>query len=143
MKFAFFHYPLYSTVPFVESDTYLQGSTGLEGLLARNGVDLSFNGHAHVYERNAPVYGMTSYITGGGGAGLSSFADADCKPFARYAIGWNSDTGVGSKCGSAARPTSAGQAYHFLLVSVNGNRVTVTPTDSTGRTFDVQSYLIR
>ena len=31
--------------------------------------------------------------------------------------------------------------YHFLLVTVNGNQVTVTPTDSTGRTFDVQTYM--
>jgi hypothetical protein len=30
--------------------------------------------------------------------------------------------------------------YHFLLVSVNGTNVTVTPTDSLGRTFDVQTY---
>jgi hypothetical protein len=30
--------------------------------------------------------------------------------------------------------------YHFLLVTVNGNTVTVTPTDEMGRTFDIQTY---
>jgi hypothetical protein len=30
--------------------------------------------------------------------------------------------------------------YHFLLVTVNGNIVTVTPTDEMGRTFDTQTY---
>jgi chitodextrinase len=30
--------------------------------------------------------------------------------------------------------------FHFLLVSVNGSKVTVTPTDEMGRTFDVQTY---
>jgi hypothetical protein len=30
--------------------------------------------------------------------------------------------------------------YHFLLVTVDGTQVTVTPTDELGRTFDVQTY---
>jgi hypothetical protein len=30
--------------------------------------------------------------------------------------------------------------HHFLHVRVSGNRVTVTPIDSTGRAFDVQTY---
>jgi hypothetical protein len=31
--------------------------------------------------------------------------------------------------------------FHFLLVTVNGNQVTVTPTNEKGITFDVQTYL--
>jgi len=30
--------------------------------------------------------------------------------------------------------------YHFLLVTVSGTTVTVTPTDEYGRTFDVVTY---
>jgi hypothetical protein len=30
--------------------------------------------------------------------------------------------------------------FHFLLVSVNGNQVTVRPTDENGNQFDVQTY---
>ncbi len=37
-------------------------------------------------------------------------------------------------------PTSSSQVFHFLLVTVNGYTVTVTPTDEIGRTFDIQTY---
>src|SRR6266851_4459546 len=51
LKFAFFHYPLYTNNGTQVSDPYLDnlpGSTGsLEQLLQNNGVDLAFNGHAH------------------------------------------------------------------------------------------------
>ena len=53
LKFAFFHYPLYSDQPDENSDTFLQGNTSLEGLLASNGVNIAFNGHAHIYQRNS------------------------------------------------------------------------------------------
>ena len=56
-----------------------------------------------------------------------------------YAVGWSYSLG-GSACGGAARPTSVDRVFHFLKVSVDGSRVTVAPTDSEGRTFDVQTY---
>ena len=37
-------------------------------------------------------------------------------------------------------PDSISRVFHFLLVTVKGTRVTVAPTDSLGRTFDVQHY---
>jgi Calcineurin-like phosphoesterase len=132
-KFAFFHYPLYSDSPTQSSDTYLQGPNGLEGLLAQNNVNIVFNGHAHHYERNYPQIAgspMVSYITGGGGDALGSIG---CSSFDAYAIA------SGRSC-RAPTPTSSAQVFHFLLVTVSGNTVTVTPTDSTGRTFDVQTY---
>ena len=52
LKFAFFHYPIYSDNATRASDPYLQGPDSLEGLLSRYGVDLAFNGHAHTYQRN-------------------------------------------------------------------------------------------
>ncbi len=134
LKFAFFHYPLYADSSGQGSDTYLDGPTGLEGLLAANGVDVVFNGHAHIYERNLPqIPGkpMVSYVTGAGGATLGSVSG--CSPFAAYAVG------SGSSC-HAPTPTSDAHVYEYLLVTVNGNQVTVTPTDSTGQTFDQQTY---
>ena len=134
LKFAFFHYPLHSDSSSQGSDTYLTGPSGLEGLLANNGVGIVFNGHAHHYERNYPqIPGkpLVSYVTGGGGAALGSVSS--CSAFDAYAIGSN------SSC-RAPKPASAANVYHFLLVTVNGSQVTVTPTDSTGRTFDVQTY---
>ena len=134
IKFAFFHYPLYADNGGEPSDNYLDGVNRLEGLLADNNVDIVFNGHAHQYERNLPqIPGkpLVSYVTGAGGAALGSVSG--CSGFDAYAIG------TGSSC-NAPKPTSDAHVYEFLLVTVNGNQVTVTPTDSTGRTFDVQTY---
>lgn len=46
LKFAFFHFPLYSSNATEGADAYLQGVNSLEGLLARHGVDIGFSGHA-------------------------------------------------------------------------------------------------
>ncbi|MEO7262977.1 MAG: fibronectin type III domain-containing protein, partial [Jatrophihabitantaceae bacterium] len=146
VKFAFFHYPLRADSATEGSDTYLQNdpntptsTTSLEGLLANNGVDLAFNGHAHIYQRNyAPPGGVTSYVTGGGGAKAAPVFGCDTTD--AYALGWSHSSALGSKCGAAVKPTSDAQVYHFLKVSVSGATVTVTPTDSTGATFDPVTY---
>jgi hypothetical protein len=140
LKFAFFHYPLYSDNNLAgPSDTFLQGPSQLEGLLSSNGVAIAFTGHAHLYERNLPMLGsMVSYVTGGGG-GESLNVVGTCSPFDAYAVGWSSNTSSGSSC-HAPKPTSPSQVTHYLLVSVSGTSVTVTPTDENGNTFDVQTY---
>jgi hypothetical protein len=139
LKFAFFHFPLHSPNSTESSDTYLNGVGHLEGLLAQNGVDLIFNGHAHTYARSAPAGMPVSYVTGGGGATLEP-ATVCGAPIAA-ALGWSySSSTHGSSCGSLPRPTTIDRVFHFLLVTVNGSTVTVTPTDEQGRTFDVQTY---
>jgi hypothetical protein len=144
VKFAIFHYPLYSDNSSETSDPFLHGPDSLEGLLSRYGVDIAFNGHAHLYQRNfaSGPDGLISYVTGGGGAKVEPISH--CSALDAYGIGWsysaNGGAGGGSACGSAARPTSRDQVFHFLLVTVNGTQVTVAPTDSQGRTFDVQTY---
>jgi hypothetical protein len=148
LKFAFFHYPLRSDSATESSDNYLQsdpnnpGATdSLEGLLYNNGVNLAFNGHAHMYQRNvAPPGAVTSYVTGGGGAKLGPVDKSNCSPTDAYAIGWAYTSAQGSKCGSAPVPTSDSQVYHFLKVTISGKTVTVTPTDSNGTTFDAMTY---
>ncbi len=142
LKFAFFHYPLYSDQSNIPSDTFLQGASGLEGLLATNGVAIAFNGHAHVYQRNVPSYpgGLISYVTGGGGGDIQSIGSKGCSASDAYGIGWSDTHQRGSACGAAAPPTGAANAYHFLLVTVAGRTVTVAPTDSQGTTFDVRTY---
>ena len=100
---------------------------------------MSFHGHAHVYQRNvAPPGGFVSYVTGGGGGRPEPVNH--CSSLDAYAIGWSVSTAKGSACGAGVKPTSALQFHHFLLVTVSGSQVTVTPTDSTGRTFDVKTY---
>jgi len=136
LKFAFLHYPLYSDNPHEATDTFLLGSDSLEGLLKQNGVDIAFTGHAHIYERNlASPDGVINYITGGGGAAPGTLGT--CTALDSYAIKF---TTSGKACGSAPVPSSAGQIYHFLKVTVNGSSVTVTPINSLGQSFDVQSY---
>jgi hypothetical protein len=139
LKFAFFHFPMYSSNATELSDPWLRGVNSLEGLLARNGVDIGFSGHAHNYTRNLKpsANSLVTYVTGGAGARLQPATR--CGAPVAYAVGWSYTIG-GSSCGGAARPTSIDQVFHFLKVSVDGARVTVAPTDSQGRTFDVQSY---
>ena len=142
LKFAFFHYPLYSDQRSEPSDTFLQGSDSLEGLLAQNGVDIAFNGHAHIYQRNRDPgsNGLISYVTGVGGADTASIGESGCSSIDAYGIGWSDTDNVGNRCGAAPVPSSRARVFHFLKVTVNGTDVTVTPTDSLGNTFDVQSY---
>ncbi len=145
LKMAVFHFPLRSDDNKQPDDVYLQntpGSTGsLEQLLHDAGVNLVFNGHSHTYQRfvSRPG-GVPSYVSGGGGAKVGAVAGAGCSPSDAYAIGWSYSKSKGSRCGAATVPTSDSQVYHFLKVTVNGTSVTVTPTDSLGQAFDVQTY---
>jgi hypothetical protein len=141
LAFAFFHFPLYADNASETSDPWLHGSGHLEELLGDHGVDIVFNGHAHLYERNlVSAAGMPiTYVTGGGGGHLEPVSG--CTATDAYAIGWSySSSTHGSACGAAPRPTTIDQVFHFLLVTVDGTTVTVTPTDELGRTFDVQTY---
>ena len=142
LKFAVFHYPLYSDQSSQNSDAYLQGTGSLEGLLSRYKVDLAFNGHAHVYQRNLKPHagGLVSYVTGGGGASLASMGGSGCSPINAYGIGWKASSNAGSACGAAPVPGDPTRVFHFLLVTVDGTKVTVTPTDELGRTFDTATY---
>ena len=141
VAFAFFHFPLYADAVAEGSDPWLQGAGRLEDVLGSHGVDVVFNGHAHLYERNAPsAPGMpVSYVTGAGGSRLQPVGP--CGPLDRYAIGWVYRARThGSACGAATPPESIERVFHFLLVRVHGRSVTIAPTDSTGRTFDVHRY---
>jgi uncharacterized repeat protein (TIGR01451 family) len=148
LKFAFFHYPLYADNANEPSDTFLQGETGLEGLLNRYGVDIAFTGHAHLYQRNNPTgsAGIDNFVTGGGGAQLSPIAagSLECSPFDAFGVGWsysaNGGLGAGSACGTAAVPTDPAQVHHFLLVNVDDSGATVRAIDARGQTLDSASY---
>jgi chitodextrinase len=143
LKFAFFHFPLYTDNATQTGDAYLdntQGSTGsLEQLLHDNGVQLAFNGHAHIYQRNiATPGGVTSYVTGGGGGQAEPVSH--CSTTDAFAVGWSYSSSNGSACGAAAPPTTDAQVYHFLKVTVNGTTVSVNPINAQGQSFDTQTY---
>ena len=141
VKMAAFHYPLYSDQKHETSDTFLHGPGSLQGLLDQYGVKFAFNGHAHIYQRNLPdAGGMVSYLTGGGGAKAQSVGEDPCLAIDAYAIGWSNSSNTGNACGAASPPSSAAEVYHFLKVTLDGTQVTVTPINSLGQAFDVQTY---
>jgi hypothetical protein len=104
LKFAFSHYPFYADNPNQSSDTFLQGANSLEGLLGQYGVDIAFNGHAHMYERNNPsAPGMPiTYVTGGGGALLEPIGARHA--YDAYGVGWSPSSSKGTACGAAPPP---------------------------------------
>ncbi len=136
IKFAFFHYPLYSDSSHETSDQFLEGQNGLEGVLARAGVNIVFNGHAHFYERNKPMIPgspMVSYVTGGGGATPEPLDM--CSSYDAFGIGSG-----GRTCPSGN--TTSASVFHFLKVDVDSTGITVTPIDENGTRFDVQHYAV-
>jgi hypothetical protein len=144
LKFALFHYPLYSDQRAETSNPLLQGANSLEGLLARYGVDLAFYGHAHIYQRNlqANPDSLPSYLTGGAGAKLQSIGEEPCLPFDAFGIGWSNTNNQGNACGAAPIPNSKAQVYHFIKVSVSSTIVTVSGIDELGNSFDIQTYAV-
>ena len=142
LKFVVAHFPMYSDSSTEGTDPYVHGSGSLAELLTQNGVQMVFNGHAHIYERNTKQAGesFVSYVTGGGGSVLEPVGTAGCGSYDAYAIGWSPTKLKGYKCGAAPLPASPAAVYHYLLVTVNGSQVTVTPTDENGQQFDVMTY---
>jgi hypothetical protein len=150
-KIAVFHFPLYSAVrtgdvqdPLLTAPT--DGSQSLEALLATHNVKLVLNGHSHVYERNNPHNGLTSIISGGGGAKPSPVdkgTEAKCaqvypdtgQPVVAFARGWSSSSNAGRACNSPT-PTSIAQVFHHVRVTLGTGTATVEAVDSTGAVFD-------
>lgn len=136
-KFAFMYFPFHSDSGAQPSDPFL---AGLEALLAHSSVALAFSGHSHIYERNTPQVGtLTTYVGGGGGGLLESVSG--CSAFDAYALGWLAAKGRPSSC-NAPVPGSQNEVNEYLLVSVSGTQVTVTPVNANGSRFDVQTYSI-
>ena len=159
IKMAVWHFPLRSDNSSQTSDALLENTpsnpNSLEALLAANGVQLAFNGHAHIYERTTPANyqqngELVNYVTGGGGGILepvSATGSSACTGFTNagsiYALGWSptSKSNPGTACGTGVpTPQSYAQVFNYLQVSVNGNQVTVTPINAAGQSFDQQTY---
>ena len=144
VRFAFHHFPLYSDQSATSSDTFLQGANSLEGLLKLHDVTVDFNAHSHNYQRNSVPAGRRPDLRDAAAAARTSSRSATTAPAAArsnlYGLGWSNVNNVGSACGAAPVPATKDRVHHFLLVSVSGTSVTVTPTDELGRTFDPVTY---
>ncbi|HEX7024337.1 MAG TPA: metallophosphoesterase [Gemmatimonadales bacterium] len=109
-KIPYFHHPLYTTArrgPEVELRAIL------EPLFVKYGVDVVFQGHEHVYERQKPQKGIT-YFTAGGSAKLRS---GDTRPGELTAVGFASDRS-------------------FMLVEIAGDNMFFQTISRTGKTVD-------
>ena len=143
LKFAFFHYPLYSDQKAAELRHLLQGSNSLEGLLAANRRQHRVQRpRAHLRAQRADRSGhFPTYVTGGGGGTLQPVGEAGCKRVRRLRDRLVADEAQGHAVAAPRpSPTRPTRVFHFLKVTVSGTTVTVTPTDEHGRTFDVQTY---
>jgi predicted phosphodiesterase len=110
-KVCFFHHPLYT------SGRYRTWARGfrliLEPLLVRNGVDVAFSGHEHIYQRSELQSGIQYFVSGGAG----SLRPGDGTPASYVARTFDSD-------------------YHFMLVEIDGDELHFQAISRSGRTVD-------
>jgi hypothetical protein len=114
-RFVFFHHTISSCGPH-GSDADLRAAWA--PVFAAHGVQVVFMGHDHGYQRSVPVDGVVYVTTGGGGAGLYTWA---------------------SPCPEAAvvlDATSVPDASHFVLVKLAPGSATVSAIDPSGTVRD-------
>ena len=108
----FFHHPPYSSGWRHGSDPRIRAA--LEPLFIQYGVSIVFTGHDHFYERIKPQHGIQYFVTGSGGK-LAPGDLRDRSPLT--AKGFDTD-----------------QA--FMLVNIDGDRLTFQTISRTGKTVD-------
>lgn len=114
-KFVYFHYPCYNASPHHGSNLRLRAS--LERLFLDHRVSAVFSGHGHLYERahgapagpGAPP--LLWFVSGGGG-------------------------GVPQPVGQAPWTQYTEVTYHFLRVTIRGDRLTTVGVRPDGSEFD-------
>jgi len=102
------HHPPYSSTDGKASSDVRDDLTPI---FAQSGVDLVLSGHAHNYERSAPIDGVTYVVTGGGGADL-------------YDVNPSETTAVAVK------------AHHFVQIDATPDALTVTAIDDDAQVID-------
>jgi len=116
-RVAFFHHPPYPTSHHREDSLCAEVRAQLLPLLERYGVQLTFSGHEHTYQRSKPLRngqpvepgaGLVSIITGGGGAELHPVGQAPQLAFGE-------------------------SVHHYLRVRVEGWRIEITAVAADGR----------
>ena len=122
------------------SDTFLQGASSLEGLLTGTAsTSRSAATPTSTSATNPTPAGLVTYVTGGGGATPQTVGGGPCMAIDAYGIGWSNST-ARERLRSGA--PSAVQRPGVPLPQGHGQRheVTVTPINSLGQRFDVQTF---
>lgn len=78
-----FHHPLIASGPHIPDANMIAG--GLTPLFEKNGVDIVFAGHNHLYERSYRN-GIYYIVSGGGGTALHFISDSSLNPFSEKII---------------------------------------------------------
>lgn len=84
-------------------------------LFERGGVDLVLNGHDHVYQRFAPIDGVTYVVTGGGGGSLYEMRDCPA---------------------GTPQPAAAAVETHYVVLHAATDRMLVEAVTSAGELID-------
>jgi 3',5'-cyclic AMP phosphodiesterase CpdA len=85
-KIPVFHHPIYSSGRAHGSDTGLRKV--LEPIFVRNGVQVAFSGHDHIYQRVTPQQGVQYFVSGAGG----KIREGDIKRDSLVAFGYDQDS---------------------------------------------------
>lgn len=110
-KIVIFHHPLYSDGDRHGSNVELRAL--LEPTLVRHGVRVVFSGHEHIYQRIVPQKGITHFIEGSSG----QLRKGGVTPTAQSAAAYADDR-------------------TFMLVEIDGDRLTFSTITRTGRVVD-------
>jgi 3',5'-cyclic AMP phosphodiesterase CpdA len=113
-KIALMHYPLYSSGRYTLRARRQRFM--LEPALVWGGVDVTFSGHEHIYQRSRLQNGVLHFISGGAG----SLRVGDARPSAKVAKSYDRD-------------------YHFLLVEVADEQLFFQAINRKGETVDAGS----
>jgi 3',5'-cyclic AMP phosphodiesterase CpdA len=116
-KIAVFHHPIYSSGKKHGSSIGLRKQ--LEPLFTRNGVQIAFSGHDHIYERTKPLEGIQYFVTGAGGK--TRRGDIDMK--------------------SEFRQVSYDEDNHFMLIEVEDKQVSFQAISEKGTLVDSGSII--
>ncbi len=85
---AYYHHPVYN----IGQEGYATAMNNIWALMAQHGVDIVLNGHEHDYQRWEPLdgngvasrTGITEFIAGGGGHGITPFITTDSRMVIGY-----------------------------------------------------------
>ncbi len=120
-KVLIYHVPMQTSALHRLDDWNLNGLRDSEEIrqvllpiAAQYGVQVTFSGHDHVFERFAPTNHVHTITTGGGGVGLYNFVERDAGSVQFWSI------------------------HHFTEVAVTGDRMEITAIDRFGNVFDSQ-----
>jgi len=117
--FVFMHPPLYPIDGHLKDSVPPEEAVKLSALFKESGVDIVFCGHEHLYARL--VYdGLVQVITGGAGAPLYQPLPLERLPYERPKISHY----------------KAEATYHFCLVEVRGDKITLRALALDGRVID-------